>query len=54
MKKTYFAPEALSILLETEEIMDSSFTGNNAVLGDSDSNQSSKNPATNFGGIDLF
>ena len=54
MKKTYFAPEVLKVSFETEEIMDFSFTGNGSILGDSDNNQASKNPATDFGGINLF
>ena len=54
MKKFYFAPEVSSISFETEEILGISFTGNSTVLGDSDTNKSSKNPATEFGGIDLF
>ena len=54
MKKSYSAPEISSITFETEEILGISFTGNSTVLDDSDTNKSSKNPATNFGGIDLF
>ena len=54
MKKTYFAPEVLKVSFETEEILGISFTGNNSILIDSDNNNSSKNPSTDFGGIDLF
>lgn len=54
MKKTYFAPEVSKISFETEEVLGLSFPGNGSILGDSDDNQSSKNPATDFGGITLF
>ena len=54
MKTTYLAPEASRISFETEAVLEFSFTGNSAVLGDSDNNQSSKDPATDFGGINLF
>ena len=52
--KNYSAPKISSISFETEEVLEISFTGNSAVLSDSDNNKSSKNPANNFGGIDLF
>ena len=54
MKKAYFAPLASSVKFETEEVLENSLIGNGTVLGDSEENQSSKNPAPNFGGIDLF
>ena len=54
MKKTYTSPFAERITLETEEILDISFTGSGTVLEASDSNASSKNPATDFGNVSLF
>ena len=54
MKKTYLTPAASKVSFETEEIMDFSFTGNSSILIDSDNNNSSKNPSTDFGGINLF
>ena len=54
MKKTYIAPSAERIALETEEILEISYTGIGTILGDSDKNPSSKNPATDFGNVSLF
>ena len=50
----YTSPFAERITLETEEILNISFTGSGTVLEDSDSNASSKNPATDFGNVSLF
>jgi|GEM_PF-1508849 len=54
MKKTYCAPDLASVNFDTEEILNISFTGTGTVLGDSDDNKSSKNPASDFGGVTLF
>lgn len=54
MKKIYTAPSAERIALETEEILNISYTGSGSVLEDSDENNSSKNPATDFGDVSLF
>ena len=54
MKKAYRAPSAERISLETEDVLNISFTGSGAVLEDSDQNPSSKSPAGNFGDVDLF
>ncbi len=52
MKKTYIAPSAESIALETEEILGISYTGNGSALDEK--NEADKKPATEFGDIDLF
>lgn len=54
MKKFYMTPAAERIAFESEEILDISFTGSGSILDDSDSNNSSKNPATDFGDVSLF
>ena len=54
MKKTYTAPSAESIALETEAVLEISYTGSGALLDDSAGNNSSKNPATDFGNVSLF
>ncbi len=54
MKKIYTAPSAERIALDTEEILNISFTGSGSILDDSDKNNSSKNPATDFGDVSLF
>ena len=54
MKKTYTTPSAQSVAFDTEDILAVSFTGTAPVLKDSDKNNSSKKPATDFGAADLF
>ena len=54
MKKIYTAPSAERIALETEDVLNISYTGSGSILNDSDKNNSSKNPATDFGGVSLF
>lgn len=54
MKKIYEAPLAKTVSFETEEILGISFTGSGTILDDSDSNASSKNPATDFGSVTLW
>ncbi len=54
MKKIYTAPSAERIALETEDILDISYTGNSSVLKDSDDNNASKSPAKDFGDVSLF
>lgn len=50
MKKTYTAPSAERVALETEEILDISFTGAGTVLDD----KKPENPASDFGNVSLF
>ena len=50
MKKAYRAPSAERISLETEEILNISFTGSGAVLDD----KKPENPSKDFGDVDLF
>ena len=54
MKKTYTAPSAESIALETEAVLEISYTGSGSLLDDSAGNNSSKDPATDFGKVPLF
>lgn len=54
MKKTYRVPSAELIALETEEILDISYTGSGSFLEDSKDNPSSKNPSSDFGDVSLF
>jgi len=54
MKKIYTTPAAEHIAFESEEILEISYTGSGSVLEDSDSNNSSKNPAKDFGDVSLF
>lgn len=49
MKKNYVAPEVKAIVLETEEILSASY---NPIM-DSTGNQSTENPATDFGSIGI-
>ena len=54
MKKTYAAPSAEHIALETEAVLEISYTGSGSLLDDSAGNNSSKYPATDFGKVPLF
>ena len=54
MKKTYTAPSVQSVAFDAEEVLSVSFKGTGPVLKDSDKNNSSKKPATDFGAADLF
>ena len=54
MKKTYIVPSAERVIFDTEDILDISFTGTGSVLTDSDKNNSSKTPASDFGNVNLF
>ena len=52
MKKTYIAPSAERIALETEEILGISFTGTGSIL--ENKTDADKNPSTDFGNVSLF
>ena len=52
MRKTYTAPSAEKIALETEEILVISFTGTGSLI--EEKNEADKKPAFNFGSIELF
>jgi len=50
MKKTYTAPLAEQIFLETEDVLNISFTGSGSILDE----KKPWDPATDFGKVDLF
>ena len=52
MKKTYIAPSAERIALETEEILGISFTGTGSIL--ENKTDADKTPSTDFGNVSLF
>ena len=52
MKKTYIAPSVERVALETEEILEISYTGTGSVL--EEKTDSDKKPATDFGNVSLF
>ncbi len=54
MKKTYIAPRAQDTVFDTENVLSVSFKGTGPVLKDSEKNNSTKAPATDFGTADLF
>ena len=52
MKKTYIAPSAERIALETEEILGISFTGTGSIL--ENKTDADKTPSTDFGNVSRF
>ncbi len=53
MKKAYTSPKAKSVLFEKEEVLGPS-GGDSPILNSKDENSTPKNPAEDFGSINIF